>query len=95
MSQSDIEPIHAEMTKVYGYWEEHGQGDDVSEIILCGHHASKVSAALVKSSHSPAKTRVADVWTNAFSYDDYIPPILRDESLEYAVAAGLAFPKHR
>jgi Tfp pilus assembly PilM family ATPase len=95
MSQSDIEPIHTEMTKVYGYWEEHGQGDGVSEIILCGHHASKVSAALAESSHSVVKTRVADVWTNAFSYDAYIPPILRDESLEYAVAAGLALPKYR
>jgi len=90
---SDIEPIRTELSKVYGYWGEHGQGNGVSEIILCGHDASRIAGALAGASHSMPKTRVADVWVNAFSYDSYIPPILRDESLEYAVAAGLALPK--
>ena len=93
--ESDIEPISAEMRKVYGYWAEHGQGEGVSEIILCGRDASRMSGVLFKAGHSLSKTRVADVWVNAFSYDAYIPPILHDESLEYAVVAGLALPKHR
>jgi hypothetical protein len=93
--ESDIEPIHSEMSKVYGYWGEHGQGDGVSEIILCGHHASRISAALAGSKDPLLNIRVADVWVNAFSYDAYIPPISQDESLQYAVAAGLALPKRR
>lgn len=93
--ESDIEPISAEMRKVYGYWAEHGQGDGVSEIILCGRSASRVADDLAKTEHSLPKIRVADVWVNAFSYDAYIPPITHEESLEYSVAAGLALPKHR
>ena len=92
---TSVGPIKTEMDKVYGYWSEHGQGSGVSEIILCGHHASKISADLAVASRAMPKTRVADVWVNAFSYDSYIPPIPRDESLQYAVAAGLALPKRR
>ena len=95
LNEPDIEPISVEMRKVYGYWAEHGQGEGVSEIILCGRDASRMSGVLIKAGHSLSKTRVADVWVNAFSYDAYIPPILYDQSLEYAVAAGLALPKHR
>jgi len=89
----NVEPIRVEIKRVYGYWAEHGQGEGVSEIIVCGHHASRVVSALSVVSHAMPKTRMADVWANAFSYDAYIPPISRDESLEYAVAAGLALPK--
>ncbi len=92
--ESNIEPIRSEISKVYGYWGEHGQGDGVSEIILCGQYATGVAAALSEKTQNLSKMRPADVWTNAFSYDAYIPPISRDESLEYAVAAGLALPKY-
>ena len=44
--ESNIEPIRSEISKVYGYWGEHGQGDGVSEIILCGQYATGVAAAL-------------------------------------------------
>jgi desulfoferrodoxin (superoxide reductase-like protein) len=35
---------------------------------------------------------VADVWTNAFSTEKHTPVITAEDSLEYAVAAGLALP---
>lgn len=34
--------------------------------------------------------KVGDVWQNAFSLDDYIPPIDHTKSLDYATAVGLA-----
>jgi|SRR3989344_2532963 len=34
-----------------------------------------------------------DVWTNLFSTNEYIPPISRSDSHEYAVAVGLAMPR--
>jgi hypothetical protein len=92
----DIEPLRTELHKVRGYWEEHGQGEGISEIILCGRGAGIVADALTRVSSAPTpKTRVADVWANAFSYDSYIPPISHDKSLEYAVAAGLSLPRHQ
>jgi hypothetical protein len=98
-AESDIGPgtelISAEMDKVHDYWSEHGQGSGVSEIIFCGNHALKVSDSPAFAAHAIPKKKVADVWVNAFSYDAYVPPISRDESLEYAVAAGLALPKRR
>lgn len=88
----DVGPLLVEMQKVYGYWGEHGQGSGVSEIIFCGQGAATAATALARSSHTLPKMAVADVWANAFSYDSYVPPIERDEALEYAVAAGLALP---
>ena len=37
-----------------------------------------------------AQTERPDVWRNAFSFDDYIPPIDYRTSLQYATAIGLA-----
>ena len=92
---SDIEPLRTELHKVHGYWGEHGQGDGIGEIVICGHDAGIVADALARTPLSSIpKITVADIWVNAFSYDNYIPPISRDQSLEYAVAAGLALPKH-
>jgi hypothetical protein len=36
------------------------------------------------------RTEVADVWQNVFSFDDYIPPINKTDSLDFVVAIGLA-----
>jgi len=40
-----------------------------------------------------SKVEVGNVWRNTFSFEEYIPPILFDESLDYAAAVGLALPK--
>ena len=36
------------------------------------------------------QVETANIWQNAFSVDEYLPPISKLESLSYATALGLA-----
>ncbi len=89
---SEITLLQKELSRVYSYWIDYGGGKPINRIILSGCDASRI----VKSSHiSPAPNipvELAQVWRNAFSSDQYIPKLNFEESLEYAVAAGLALP---
>ncbi|MDE1975569.1 MAG: hypothetical protein KGI49_03625 [Patescibacteria group bacterium] len=80
-----------EISRIYAYWLSHGTGHSIDSIILVGKDAADYDDI---GSHIPdaasIPTRVADVWVNTLDLDGYIPPIARKDSLEYAVAAGLA-----
>ncbi len=89
--EAGIDALTKEIDRVNSYWTSHGTGQPVSEVVLVGKNAPAFEAA---ASHikngGPLAVHVADVWHNAFNVDRYLPPISRDESLQYAVAAGLA-----
>jgi hypothetical protein len=85
--------IRKEAKKVYDYWKDHGEGKkEVDRIVLCGVSATVASLGgdIVPV---PIHVEMANVWRNAFSSDSYVPPITFEESLDYAVAAGLALPE--
>lgn len=91
----NIEMIGAELKKVYDYWNaqvaaDKEKGKEVKKIIICGERAA--NDALVKEFErvSPVQVEQANVWTNAFSFDEYIPDIPLSESLGFAPAVGLA-----
>lgn len=94
----NIEELKKNLKQVNDYWKEHGLGTTVSRIVFAGQGA--LADGLISecsSSFGPAsdmiRFEIAKVWQNAFSHDHYIPPISHDESLDYAVAAGLALPE--
>lgn len=80
-----------EITRVYSYWGSHGTGAPIGATVLVGKHSEEFEAALGHADGEEAHSiRVANVWSNAFSTDHYVPPISKADSSEYAVAAGLA-----
>ncbi|MDB5238766.1 MAG: pilM [Candidatus Parcubacteria bacterium] len=86
-----VAALAKEIDRVQSYWSSHGTGQIVHEVLLAGRNSPAFEAACehIKNDH-PLSVRVADIWQNAFNVDRYLPPISREESLGYAVAAGLA-----
>lgn len=87
-----IDVIRKEAKKVYDYWKDHGEGaKEVDHIVLCG--VSKIVTGIGGDVIPlPISVEMGNVWKNIFSPDEYIPPISFGDSLDYAVAAGLAMP---
>ncbi len=84
--------LKTEIQRVYGYWVDHGGGTDISRVILAGRGALFEGLASHCSPDPRIPVEVAQVWQNAFSSDRYIPQIPYEDSLDYAIAAGLALP---
>ena len=86
-----VSSIRDEVTKINAYWVEYGEGNhQIEHFIVCGEveFAVGVSDAVVAALNIKAEN--VNVWLNTFTTDKYHPPISFDESLTYAVAAGLA-----
>lgn len=82
--------IQQELKKVFLYWSEHEPNKEIKKIIFTGKGAGLIGRNPRISPDPRIFVDVANVWRNAFSSDDYIPPISFEESLEYVIAAGLA-----
>lgn len=102
----DFAGLHESLTKVVGalrdeinrhfeYWNsrhaESGEKEgSIEGIILCGGNASLKGLPEFLARDTKVPVTRADVWQNAFSYDEYIPQMSREVSLSYATAIGLA-----
>lgn len=62
----------------------------VEKIIVCGGNANVRGFSEHLETFTSVPVVVANVWTNAFALDTYVPPMEFQESLEYATAIGLA-----
>ena len=67
---------------------------EIQSIILCGGSANLKGISGYFSETVGIHTEHAEVWDNAFSLEDYVPPIDKRHSLGYATAIGLALSKH-
>jgi Tfp pilus assembly PilM family ATPase len=81
------------------YWKEHGLGTPISRVVFVGKGAltdgliSECSTVFSGKREPKVRLEIGKVWQNIFSHNSYIPPISYEESLEYAVSAGLALPE--
>jgi len=85
--------LRDEMNRHLSYWRTHkekGHSDSVDDILLCGGNANIAGLPEYLSISMKMPVKRADVWTNTFDTEEYIPPITKGQSLEYASAAGLA-----
>jgi Tfp pilus assembly PilM family ATPase len=89
-----ISNLSKEINRVYQFWLSHGGAESaIQSILLVGRTASTFEAQLQNTVvEAIIPVQVAHVWQNVFEVDKYLPPISQEESLEYAVAAGLALP---
>lgn len=75
------------------YWHTRGveiEEREIKKIILCGGSANLFGLPEYISEKLDIKTECAHVWGNAFSLEEYVPPITRKYSFGYATAIGLA-----
>jgi len=87
-----VQALSKEIGQVCSYWASHGIGRTVSETVIVGCGADAFREVCRTSGPSmPAVCRIADVWTNTFDVEKQLPSISQEDSLLYAVAAGLAF----
>lgn len=84
-----------EITRHYHYWDtrrnEHGDRmTPVGKVILVGGSANLRGLAEYVAGRIQAPVERGDVWRHVAPYDEYIPPIDRPHSMQYATAVGLA-----
>jgi Tfp pilus assembly PilM family ATPase len=84
--------LRHEIERVYSYWSQKGEGQPIQKIVMSGHDAELISQISHISPNNEIPLQVANIWQNVFSNHHYVPPIPFEESLDYAIAAGLAFP---
>jgi|SRR3989344_6112006 len=90
-----VSVLKDEINKHLIYWDAHTdeRGDPmprIEKIILCGgsSNLAGLSEYLAANLHLPVA--IANVWVNAFSFDDVIPELDRSRSLGFATTVGLA-----
>jgi len=89
---ADIALFQHELSRVYSYWGQYGDGKIINKIILSGQDALRVGNDSKVSPDPRIPVEIAHTWQNAFSNDHYIPPIIFEDSLQYVIAAGSALP---
>lgn len=88
-----------EVVRHYHYWDtrrdEKGERmTPVGRVVLVGGSANLNGLANYIAGRVQALTVVADTWEHIFNFDEYIPPMTRRVSLQYATAIGLALRSH-
>ncbi len=88
--------LHDEIERIYGYWHSRRVADspflypEISKIILCGKESSLIGFKEYLALSIKTEVELANVWSNIFSFEDYVPPIEKTDSLDYAAVVGLA-----
>lgn len=91
---NSISALSEEMNKHYVYWHTHTdkkgrKATPIQKIILAGGDANLQGLHDHLSLTLKTKVELGNVWVNAFSLDQYVPPIPFAASLSYATAVGL------
>lgn len=90
----NINVLRSDIKKIHNYWERDSKDseerDPIRKTIVCGEKANDENLIKQIEEVSPVQVERANVWVNAFSFDDYIPSITLEESLGFAVSVGLA-----
>ncbi len=80
--------------KHYLYWQMHADQDlgstEVSRVILVGGNANMQGMAEYLEVGLEVPIEVGNVWQNVINFDESLPPLDADRSLEFATAIGLA-----
>lgn len=82
------------ISKHYRYWQMHADATlgstDVSRVILVGGNANLRGMPEYLEVGLDVPIETGNVWENILSFEDELPPLSANESLEYATAVGLA-----
>ncbi len=95
-----VSALKSEVSKHYQYWNMHNDSfgkkrPKIDSILLCGGLANLSGFPDYLSSNLHADVRVANVFENVNSFENYIPDIPFKKSLQYATSIGLALSSNR
>jgi Tfp pilus assembly PilM family ATPase len=95
MMMATSSALAEEITRHFRYWDtrrdERGERlTPVGRVILVGGSSNLKGLADLVASKVQAPVERGNIWRNVCNFDDYIPPIDRRTSLQYATAGGLA-----
>ena len=87
--------IKDEILRHFQYWDSqrNNKGErstPVERVVLVGGTANLRGFADLVSGAVHREAEIGNIWRNLFSFNEYIPPIARQESVQYATALGLA-----
>lgn len=89
-----LSALKDEINRHFLYWNTKDTNtqpeDKIHKILLCGGNASLAGLPEFLAVGIRTSVERADVWQNAFSHDDYIPPLNYESALSYATTIGLA-----
>ncbi len=88
-----VSSLRDEIIKHYWYWNAHkGSSNraDIDKILICGLEASMRGLPEYLSASMGILVKQANPWANILSFEDTIPKMNLNESLEYVTAIGLA-----
>ncbi len=93
-----VSGVGDEIKKHRKYWDDNRKvflrkedSTDINKIILCGSQSIIPGLTGYLSVALSLQVVQANPWVNIFDFDQYIPPIKYNDSLEYTTAIGLAF----
>jgi type IV pilus assembly protein PilM len=89
----EVSEIKKEIETRIQYWQTRAGATDEREIhklVLCGGSSNLAGLAEYLENTLSIETVHGEVWQNAFSVDEYVPPITHRYSYGYATAIGLA-----
>ncbi len=87
--------FHDTAKKFISYWDSYKgntEGKSIEKIIVCGDSRNDKDFLNFISAEIGIPTQSGNIWVNAFSFDDYIPEVSFEDSLNFVEAAGLALP---
>ena len=86
--------LNESLNKTLIYWFTNKQGGvqhkKIETALISGDYALSDGLREFLEKKLKINVEMANVWSNCFSLDDYVPKIKKGESLNYAVAVGLA-----
>ncbi|HTK33535.1 MAG TPA: pilus assembly protein PilM [Candidatus Paceibacterota bacterium] len=84
--------LAAEIGRVNTYWNTKGDNgfSSLKKVLVIGHGAEQVAGILQTKVGGILPVEVIDIWHSILNTTKYVPPILKEDSFEYAAAAGLA-----
>lgn len=90
-----ISILKDELNKHFIYWHTHKEPGEkerkrIESIVLCGGDSNLLGFSDYLAANLKVPVKVANVWVNINSFDNYVPEILQKDSLRYATALGLA-----
>lgn len=92
---STLSVLKDEIEKLIAYWGTHLEKEldttrHIEQVLLCGSEAGLPGLTDYLEVSLRVPVLLADTWTNVTSFNSYIPPIPRKDSLAYAPVIGLS-----